>query len=155
MISMNLIFHVFSAIFAFVLGLFIVRMRTELKFTKTILSGAKAGAANVRIFVDSPYSFLKRLSAIMDIHLDDENFTESEAPLVKIDGSLILKYCLEYGVTSIKIKTTGQKQMLLEFTAVQLPDSALSSGPTGREKLAAAFGGKISVELNKLQIART
>ena len=155
MISMNLIFHLFSAVLAFVLAWYIVRMRADLKFTKLLLTGAKAGAGNVRIFVDSPYSFLKRISAIMNIHLDDEHFTEADAPLVKIDGSLILKYCLEYGVTSIRIKTHGQKQMLLEFTAAQLPDSDGTGPHSGKEKLAAAFGGKISVELNKLQMART
>jgi hypothetical protein len=155
MISMNLIFHLFSAVLAFVLAWYIVRMRADMKFTTQLLSGAKSGHANVRIFVDSPYSFLKRLSAIMDIPLDDEHFTEADAPIVKIDGSLILKYCLEYGVTSIRIKTLGQKQMMLEFTAAQLPDSEGGAKHTGKEKLAAAFGGKISVELNKLQTVRT
>ncbi len=155
MISMNLIFHLFSAVLAFVLAWFVVRMRSDLKFTKHLLSGAKAGTANVRIVVDSPYSFLKRISAIMSIHLDEEHFIEADAPIVKIDGSLILKYCLEYGVTSIRIKTLGQKQMVLEFTAAQLPEGEGAGLNVGRDKLAAAFGGKISVELNKLQMART
>jgi len=155
MISMNLIFHLFSAVLAFFLAWFVVRMRADLKFARLLLAGANAGAHNMRIYVDSPYSFLKRFSAIMSIHLDDEQFTESDTPIVKIDGSLILKYCLEYGVTSIKIKTLGQKQMLLEFTAVHMPDSQASDTNINKDKLIAAFGGKINVELYKLQMMRT
>lgn len=155
MISMNLIFHLFSAVLAFVLAWYIIRMRADMKFATQLLSGAKSGNANVRVYVDSPYSFLKRISAIMNIQLDDEHYTDADAPIVKIDGSLILKYCLEYGVTSIRIKTLEQKQILLEFTAVQLPDSEGALKHTGKEKLVAAFGGKISVELNKLQTVRT
>jgi len=151
MISMNLIFHLFSAILAFVLVWFVVQLRSDLKFTKLLLLGAKSGSGSAKVFVDSPYHFLKRLSGIMNIHLEDEQYDEVESPLVKIDGSFILRYCLDCGVTSIKIKNLESKQMGLEFSVTHAPGTDRVKKSDAKDQLSAAFGGKINIELNIIQ----
>lgn len=141
MMSMNLVFHVFSALLAFVLAWFLMRMRNNARFSMELIEGARAGQKQAKIYFDTPYRFLKRFTDIMRISFEHDEICASTTQLVKIDGSALLKLCLENGVTSIKMISPDKKQTTLGF----LVNSA-GAGPVG-EKLAAVFNGKFKIEL--------
>lgn len=141
MMSMNLIFHFFSALLAFVLAWFLIRMRNNARFSKDLIEGARGGQKQVKIYIDSPYRFLKRFTDIMGISFEHDEICATDAQLVKIDGSALLKLCLENGVTSIKMRAPDKNQTTLGFVV-----NSAGAGPVG-EKLAAVFNGKIKIEM--------
>lgn len=140
MMSMNLVFHLFSAVLAFVLAWYVVRLRAQQKFSQQLISGAGVGGG--RVFVDSPYRFLKRFAAMMGITFDSDDRAETDSSLVKIDGSALLRICLEYGVFSIRIESNDQDRQLIRLSARKVPGSSSSADAA----VAAAFNGKVRAE---------
>jgi hypothetical protein len=140
MMSMNLVFHLFSAVLAFVLAWYVMRLRAMQKFSQQLITGA--GAGDGRVFVDSPYRFLKRFTAMMGMTFDSDARAEADTGLVKIDGSALLRICLEYGVFSIRIEGNDQDRQLIRLSARKVPGSSSSAGAG----IAAAFNGKVRAE---------
>lgn len=140
MFSLNLVFHLFSAVLAFVLAFYLVRLRGQLKFARIMLSSA--GSSGLRVFVDSPYRFLKRFTDMIGIAFESDDRAAVDSNLVKIDGSALLRICLEYGVFSIRIDVTDQNQPLIRLSARK---SAVDIRDGG-EKVVAAFNGKVRAE---------
>ena len=77
---------------------------------------------------------------MMGITFEHDDLSSSDSQLMKIDGSALLKLCLENGVTLIKMKTPGKSQVTLEMVvnAGDAPDS---------KTFAAAFNDKLQIEI--------
>lgn len=137
---MNLIFHIFSAMLGLGLAWYLIRLQAEAKFSRELIAGARDGRKQIKIFVDTPYRFLKRFTGMMEIDFEHDEGSLSDSQLVKIDGSALLKLCLENGVTSIKMRAHDKNQITLGFS--------VNTGITpADESFAAVFNGKLQIEI--------
>lgn len=118
-----------------------MRLRSQVQFTQEIIRGISGQAT--RVYVDSPYRFLKRFTDMMGIEFAADEKAAATRDFVKIDGVALLRICLECGVVSIRIDTDKQTGQTIRMSARA---DASQRSREALDKIEAAFGGRIRAE---------
>ncbi len=133
-VSVNLIFHIVSAITFVILIWYLLHLQSQLGFLREVMASLASGQSRVK--VDWPDVFLKRLAAALGIAFQTSG---QKLPPQKIDIKLWAEANRELGLTSIRwsVPTLG-------LGVAREPDL---SGWQAR--LEESFGGKIKIEWSK------